>query len=36
LGISLLDKTPINELFKDVDYNNDKERVCKQLKISLF
>lgn len=36
LGISLLDKTPINELFKDVDYNNDKERICKQLKISLF
>lgn len=36
LGISLLDKTPVNQLFKNVDYNNDKERICKQLKISLF
>ncbi len=36
LGISLLDKTPVNQLFNDVDYNNDKERDCKQLKISLF
>ncbi len=36
LGISLLDKTPVNQLFNDVDYNNDKERDCNQLKISLF
>ncbi len=36
LGMSLLDKTPINEVFKGVDYNNDKERICKQLKINLF
>ena len=36
LGISLLNKIPVNELFKNVDYNNDKERICKQLKISLF
>jgi IS4 transposase len=36
LGISLLDKTPVNQIFNDVDYNNDKERNCKQLKISLF
>ena len=36
LGISLLDKTPVNQLFKNIDYNNDKERICKQLKISLF
>ncbi|VAW11963.1 Transposase, Gmet_2093 family [hydrothermal vent metagenome] len=36
LGISLLDKTSVNQLFNDVDYNNDKERDCKQLKISLF
>lgn len=35
LGISLLDKTSVNQLFINVDYNNDKERDCKQLKISL-
>jgi len=36
LGISLLDKKPVDQLFSDVDYNNDKERISKQLKISLF
>jgi len=36
LGISLLDKTPVNELFNYIDYNNIKELEYKQLKISLF
>ena len=36
LGISLLDKTPVNELFTNVDYNNIKEHEYNQLKISLF
>lgn len=36
LGISLLDKTPVNELFKDLDYNNAHELKYKQLSISLF
>lgn len=36
LGISLLDKTPVNELFTNVDYNNIKELEYNQLKISLF
>lgn len=36
LGISLLDKTPVNELFNNADYNNIKELEYNQLKISLF
>jgi hypothetical protein len=36
LGISLLDKTPVKELFTNTDYNNFKEHDYKQLKISLF
>lgn len=36
LGISLLDKTPVNELFTKTDYNNIKELEYNQLKISLF
>lgn len=36
LGISPLDKTPVNELFNYIDYNNIKELEYKQLKISLF
>lgn len=36
LGISPLDKTPVNELFNNVDYNNIKEHEYNQLKISLF
>lgn len=36
LGISLLDKTPINELFTNSDYNNTKEHQPNQLSISLF
>jgi hypothetical protein len=36
LGISLLDKTPVKELFTNTDYNNFKELEYNQLKISLF
>lgn len=36
LGISLLDKTPVKELFTNTDYNNFKEQEYKQLKINLF
>jgi hypothetical protein len=36
LGISLLDKSPINELFKNIDYKNVKELNYKQLSLSLF
>lgn len=36
LGISLLDKTPVNELFKNIDYNNVNELDYKQLSINLF
>lgn len=36
LGISLLDKTPINELLRKIDYNNVKEQNFKQLSLSLF
>lgn len=36
LGISLLDKTPINELFINIDYNNVKELDYNQLSLSLF
>lgn len=36
LGISLLDKTPVNQLFKNTNYNNSNELNYNQLKISLF
>jgi len=36
LGISLLDKTPIKELFTNIDYNNVKELNYKQLSLNLF
>ena len=36
LGISLLDKTPINELLTNIDYKNVKELNYKQLSLSLF
>ena len=36
LGISLLDKTPVNELFTNTDYNNFKEPDYNQLTLSLF
>ena len=36
LGISLLDKTPVNELFTNIDYNNFKEHDYNQLTLSLF
>nr|WP_321355519.1 IS4 family transposase [uncultured Draconibacterium sp.] len=35
-GISLLDKTPINELLINIDYKNVKELNYKQLSLSLF
>ncbi len=36
LGVFLLDKTAVNELFINLDYNNVKELDCNQLKLSLF
>lgn len=36
IGISLLDKTPVNELFANLDYKDVKELDCKQLSLSLF
>lgn len=36
LGISLLDKTPVKELFTNIDYNNVKELSYNQLSLSLF
>jgi hypothetical protein len=36
LGVSLLDKTPINELFTNTNYNNVKELNYNQLSLSLF
>ena len=36
LGISLLDKTPVKELFTNIDYNDVKELSYKQLSLSLF
>jgi len=36
LGISLLDKTPVKELFTNIDYNNVKELNYKQLSLRLF
>ncbi len=36
LGISLLDKTPINELFTNIDTSDVKEQNYNQLSLSLF
>lgn len=36
LGISLLDKTPVKELFTNIDYNDVKELNYNQLSLSLF
>jgi len=36
LGISLLDKTPVKELFANIDYNDVKELSYNQLSLSLF
>lgn len=36
LGISLLDKTPVKELFTNIDYNDVKELSYNQLSLSLF
>lgn len=36
LGISLLDKTPVKELFTNIDYNDVKELGYKQLSLNLF
>jgi len=36
LGISLLDKTPVIELFTNIDYNNVKEHNYNQLSLNLF
>jgi hypothetical protein len=36
IGISLLDKTPVNELFANADYKDVKELDCKQLSLNLF
>lgn len=36
LGISLLDKSPINELFTNIDINDVKERNDNQLSLNLF
>lgn len=36
LGISLLDKTPVKELFTNTDYKDVKELFDKQLSLSLF
>ncbi len=36
LGISLLDKTPVKELFVKTDYQNVKELYCNQLSLRLF
>ncbi len=36
LGISLLDKTPVNELFTNIDYKNVKEPNHNQLSFNFF
>jgi hypothetical protein len=36
LGISLLDKTPVKELFTNIDYNNVKELNYNQLSLNLI
>ncbi len=35
-GISLLDKTPVNELLTNIDYKDVKALNCSQLSLSLF
>ena len=36
LGISLLDKSPVNELLTNVNYNDAKEPICNQRLLNLF
>lgn len=36
LGFSLLDKTPVIQLLTSMNYNNFKEPICNQLKISFI
>lgn len=36
IGISLLDKTPVNELLTNIDYKDVKELNCNQLSLNLF
>ena len=36
LSVSLLDKTPVNELLMKSDYNNIKEQITNQLVFNLF
>lgn len=36
LGISLLDKTPVKELFTSIDYKDVKEQDYNQLSLNLF
>lgn len=36
LGISLLDKTPVVELFTVIDYKDVKEQFSNQLSLNLF
>jgi hypothetical protein len=36
LGISLLDKTPVKELFTNIDYNDVKEHNHNQLSLNLI
>ena len=36
LGISLMDKTPVIELFSNIDINDVKERNDNQLSLNLF
>ncbi|WP_439699234.1 IS4 family transposase [Mucilaginibacter sp. AW1-7] len=36
ISISLLDKTPVNDLLKKIDYKDVKELNCNQLSLSLF
>jgi hypothetical protein len=36
LGISLLDRTPVNELFTNIDINDVKDQNDNQLTLNLF
>ena len=36
LGVSLLDKTELNQLLSDIVYQNFKEQNCNQLKLNLI
>lgn len=36
LGVSLLDKTPVNELFEDSNVSHIEHLNCNQLEFSLF